>query len=437
MAMNSDNVKSPNDFLSGISSSPLSDSDFPVYKDDARLSGIREMIRGNKSLEEAYEAADASKNMWVQHQYESSMQALSQMDSEFTLGNLYQTKDLWVKKNAEADIAVTGGKSEIQFRPINPDEKRKMEKKYKALHLDGFEISCQSYMPQGSKGFAIVSLYDERFVSPEEGFLGLIGFPLSERNTTATCKLNYCVSTKDSKNWVAIITVYEHGLLDSMTPCNFHLQTTYKYTNNLERFAQCSEETDKGGFRVPINAEKTCFAQQSVRNALDYSMSVLLNKKFMKQLSDREINVLRNSANFSMVNDPGRVLRADVFRSSQRPGLRMIDQEGNKPEARRSTSLNMVTSPVIDFSKVVNIHEDQQSQKGKEKQTAEPSCLKMTKDQIRALLEQMNIDPMAYSPPKQTIPINLPSTSFDVPPRLSCTIVDVEDDDKSPCLSPA
>nr|QDK54393.1 movement protein [Apple rubbery wood virus 1] len=267
---------------------------FPAYSDDENEKIVAERMRKDAVLQKAYSEAKENKLIWTRAKMDEYMN--DNVDkADLILGSMYSLRDYRVKKTYEKDLQVQGGTTNEVYYPINPQERIQMSKAYKTVHLDGLQINCESLMPKGSEGFAILTLYDERFVSQEKGFLGLIGFPLGDGVSKATLKVNYSISTKDTVNWVAIITVYDHDLRDDMRPCNFHLKAFYKYTNNVSRFLKNEEDTEIGSFKIKIKSDKKGFAEESIRNSLDYSMSVLTNKTFMKKLSERELKCLNQS----------------------------------------------------------------------------------------------------------------------------------------------
>nr|UOA05152.1 movement protein [Apple rubbery wood virus 2] len=279
--------------LTGKGDIPFSEeSKLPVYEDDERKREILERAKGNPELLKAYAEAISNKDIWAKTKVDEYLH--DNIDkTDITLGKMYSLKDFRVKKTYEQDLQVKGGTIDVIYHPIDPNERIRKRKHYRTVHLDGIEVNCESLMPRGSEGFAILTLYDERFVSQGKGFLGLIGFPLSHGVSNASLKVNYSISTFDEVNWVAVITVYDHNLRDDMRPCNFHLKAYYKYTNNVSRFLKNVDETEVGSFKIKIQNDKKGFAEESIRNSLDYSMSILTNKKFMKKLSERELNCLR------------------------------------------------------------------------------------------------------------------------------------------------
>ncbi|QDZ17040.1 movement protein [Grapevine Garan dmak virus] len=279
--------------LTGTGNVPFSEEPkLPVYEDNERKKEILERAKRNPELLKAYSEALSNKDIWTKTKVDEYLH--DNVDkTDISLGKMYSLKDFRVKKTYEQDLQVKGGTIDVVYHPIDSNERIRMRKHYRTVHLDGIEVNCESLMPKGSEGFAILTLYDERFVSQEKGFLGLIGFPLSHGVSKASLKVNYSISTFDEVNWVAVITVYDHNLRDDMRPCNFHLKAHYKYTNNVSRFLKNIDETEVGSFKIKIQNDKKGFAEESIRNSLDYSMSVLTNKKFMKKLSERELNCLR------------------------------------------------------------------------------------------------------------------------------------------------
>nr|WEM04320.1 movement protein [Grapevine Muscat rose virus] len=269
-------------------------SKLPIYDDDEQIKSIREKARKNPEIARAYDEALQNKEIWANTKMDEYKN--DNVDKlALKLGDAYSLKDFRVRKTYEQDIQIKGGKTEMQYRPIDVNERLKMSAKYRTVHLDGIMVNCESLMPKGSEGFAIMTLYDERFISQEKGFLGLIGFPLSHGVSKASLKINYSISTADNVNWVAIITVYDHCLRDDMRPCNFHLKAFYKYTNNVRRFIKDEEKSEIGTFKIEIQKDKRGFAEESIRNSLDYSMTILMNRQFMKTLSDRELRCLNRS----------------------------------------------------------------------------------------------------------------------------------------------
>nr|AWC67520.1 movement protein [Apple rubbery wood virus 2] len=264
----------------------------PVYDDEENARAVLERLKNDPEALKAYKEAIVNKEIWTKLKLDEYKHDNTDK-TDIALGTMYSVKDFRVKKTYEKDLQVAGGTIDVVYHPIDPIEKAKMAKTYRTVHLDGIEMNCESLMPRGSEGFAILTLYDERFTSQEKGFLGLVGFPLSHGVSKATLKVNYSISTEDSVNWVAVITVYDHNLRDNMRPCNFHLKAFYKYTNNVRRFLKNVDETEVGTFKIQIQKDKRGFAEESIRNSLDYSMSVLTNKKFMKKLSGRELECLR------------------------------------------------------------------------------------------------------------------------------------------------
>ncbi|GLJ44693.1 hypothetical protein SUGI_0939650 [Cryptomeria japonica] len=86
----------------------------------------------------------------------------------------------------------------MKFNVINSIEKKKVSSKgYLAIHLDSVEFTCYFYLLPGSDGFALVAVYDVRFLKAKEGFLGFIAFPLRLRKSSAVIRTNYCASAQD------------------------------------------------------------------------------------------------------------------------------------------------------------------------------------------------------------------------------------------------
>lgn len=324
------------------------------YKEEASRDAVEEFLASKPDVRKLWVDVDKSRDAWVSQTVSENMHSIGD-DKSLTVGRLgdrYKLKDIFVSKEAESNVSVTTDKAEMHFRPIPDNERNKMRKKgYNAIHIDGIIVNCQPYVVSGSKGFVIVSIYDERYIIPSEGFLGLMCFNLGEKSREIKIKLDYCISTADVKNWVAVVSVFDHGLSGNMTPCNINFKVVYKYTNNIERFQKDKVATPKGStFHVPIQTEDKVTVVEALRNALDYSSHTLLDRTFMKNLSQKEMQSLLNSRMNAMKDQ----MMNPTFRRTSSGGMRGLSRTGIILDKPRSSSFDADEARRlrIDFKKV-------------------------------------------------------------------------------------